>query len=183
MALTGLRAAAAYDAVENKAGSDGSKILSKDAPPASSSWFNIDALDLNVYGLSYHLDHERAERLHVDNEFNPGAALHYELIDGQRGITFVELGSYRDSGRNWAKFAGLGYQFKLGEHLRIGGALALLNSRTYNRGQAFLSIIPLVTYDIGRVKLNAVYFPRIEDYNEVAAFGFYIGIPLGPFSR
>jgi hypothetical protein len=40
-------------------------------------------------------------------------------------------------------------------------------------------MIPLVTYDIGPVKLNAVYLPKIAPYNEVAAFGFYIGIPLG----
>jgi hypothetical protein len=39
-------------------------------------------------------------------------------------------------------------------------------------------MIPLITYDFGRVKLNAVYFPKFWHYNEVAAFGFYLSIPL-----
>jgi hypothetical protein len=72
----------------------------------------------------------------------------------------------------------LGYQFKLGERWRIGGALAVIGSHTYNHGKAFVSVIPLLTYDIGIIKLNAVYFPEFGHYNQVAAFGFYIGIPL-----
>jgi hypothetical protein len=147
------------------------------------TWLNLDALDLNVYGFSYHPDRETAHRLNLDNEFNPGLGLHYELINDARGITFAEVGAYYDSGRNWAKFATLGYQFKLGEHWRIGGALALANSSTYNDGTAFIAMIPLITYDLGRVKLNATYFPKIPGHNEVAAYGFYIGIPLGRVAR
>ncbi len=101
----------------------------------------------------------------------------------ERGITFTEVGAYYDSGRNWAKFVDLGYQFKLGEHWRIGGAVAAMDSRTYNRGVAFVGMIPLITYDLGRVKLNAVYFPKVANYNEIAAFGFYISIPFGQGAR
>ena len=101
------------------------------------------------------------------------------MADDARGVTFAEAGAYQDSGTNWAKFAALGYQFKFGQRWSIGGALAAVNSQTYNRGITFLGMIPLVTYDIGPIKLNAVYFPRFWRYNEVAAFGFYIGIPLG----
>ena len=118
-------------------------------------------------------------RQHLDNEFNPGLGLHYELAGDARGASFAEAGAYRDSGSNWAKFAALGYQLKLGERWRAGAALALFNSRTYNRGAAFIAMIPLVTYDFGPFKVNAVYLPKIEPYNEVAAFGFYISIPLG----
>ncbi|HET9403161.1 MAG TPA: hypothetical protein VFO57_01105 [Burkholderiales bacterium] len=39
-------------------------------------------------------------------------------------------------------------------------------------------MIPLVTYDLGYVKLNAVYFPKFGHYNEVDAVGFYISIPF-----
>jgi hypothetical protein len=136
-------------------------------------------LDLNVYGLSYHPDREAAHRMRVDNEFNPGLGLHYELGNDSRGTTFAEMGAYYDSGRNWAKFAGLGYQFRIGERWRIGGALAAVHSRTYNDGIAFIGMIPLITYDFGRVKLNAVYFPKFGHYNEVDAFGLYISVPLG----
>ena len=50
---------------------------------------------------------------------------------------------------------------------------------TYNNGVAFVGMIPLITYDAGPIKLNAVYFPKIPNYNEIAAFGFYITLPLG----
>ena len=122
-------------------------------------------------------------RRNLNNQVNPGLGLHYELIDGERGSTFAEAGFYRDSGRNQAKFAALGYQFKFGEHWRIGGALAVLESGTYNRGAAFVGMIPLVTRDFGPVKLNAVYFPKFGQYNDVDAFGLYLSIPLGRWAR
>jgi hypothetical protein len=156
--------------------SSGARALAETAP-------RINALDLNVYGFAYHPDREAIRRLGLDNEFNPGLGLRYELVNSERGITFAEMGAYRDSGRNWAKFAGLGYQFKLGERWRIGGAVAVVNSRTYNDGVTFVGMIPLLSYDMGNVKLNAVYFPKIRHYNEVDVFGFYLSIPLGPGAR
>ena len=150
---------------------------------AQESRSRLDALSVNVYGLAYHPDRETVHREHLDNEFNPGLGLHYELDHDARGVTFAELGGYRDSGSNWAKFASLGYQFKMGEHWRIGGALAAFNSQTYNRGVTFLAMIPLLTYDLVGVQLNAVYFPKIGNYNEVAAFGFYATIPVGQWLR
>ena len=59
----------------------------------------------------------------------------------------------------------------------IGVALPLLQSETYNKGRAFVAPIPLLTYDFGVVKLNAVFAPQTPQ-NRFAAFGFYIGIPL-----
>jgi hypothetical protein len=141
--------------------------------------FDLNALELNVYGLAYHPDRERVHHDNLDNQFNPGLGLHYELRNTERGVTFAEAGAYYDSGRSWAKFLSLGYQFKLGENWRIGGALAAMNSRTYNDGVGFVGMFPLVTYDMGPVKLNAVYFPKVANYNEVEAYGFYITIPLG----
>jgi hypothetical protein len=146
------------------------------------SWFDLNALDLNVYGLSYHPDRETAHRLRVDNEINPGLGLHYELTESPRGISFAEAGAYYDSGRNWAKFAGLGYQFKLGEHWRAGGSIALMHSKTYNDSTGFVAVIPLITYDFGNVKLNAAYYPKFAHYNDIAAFGVYLSIPLGQWA-
>jgi hypothetical protein len=148
------------------------------APKNTDSWFNLRSLDINVYGLSYHPDRQAVHEQNLDNQINPGLALHYELSGSERGSTFLEAGAYKDSGSNWAKFAGLGYQFKFG-NWRIGGAVAAVNSATYNRGTTFVGMIPLVTYDLGRIKVNATYFPKIANYNEVDAFGFYLSIPLG----
>lgn len=186
LALTVLGTAAADEggsgAVAGSASINATAISSMSVEPPD-SWFNLDALDLNVYGFSYHPDREAVHRLHLDNEVNPGLGLHYELSDTERGTTFAEIGAYQDSGSNLAKFAALGYQFKFGKRWSIGGALALVHSRTYNEGVAFIGMIPLITYDMGRVKMNATYIPKLGHYNEVDAFGFYISIPFGQWAR
>jgi hypothetical protein len=186
LALTMLGTAAANElggvAMAAGAGSDAPAISSQKVETPD-SWFRIDALDLNVYGLSYHPDRDTVHRLNLDNEFNPGLGLHYEFSDTARGITFAEVGAYKDSGSNLATFAGLGYQFKFAKRWKIGGAVAVVHSQTYNNGVTFLAMIPLVTYDLGRVKLNATYLPKLGHYNEVDAFGFYISIPFGQSAR
>lgn len=176
-AITASMVSAAVDKGDEKM--PGRTGISSTQAGSAEPWFNREALDINVYGLAYHPDRETVHELGLDNEFNPGLALHYELRNTSRSITFAELGAYEDSGRSVAVFAGLGYQYKLGKHWRVGGALALMNSDTYNDGTSFVGLIPLVTYDAGRFKLNAVYFPKFGNYNEVEAFGFYVGIPFG----
>lgn len=114
----------------------------------------------------------------LDNEFNAGLGLHYAFHEDERGVGFVESGFYKDSGSNLAKLAGVGYQFKLGKNWKLGGAAALLQSKTYNKGDAFLAPFPILTYDLGGVTLNAMYVPRYGDYNHFAVFGFYLGVPL-----
>jgi len=91
----------------------------------------------------------------------------------------VEAGFYQDSGSRTAKIAGLGYQYKLGRRWRLGGALLGVQSETYNDGRFFVAPIPILTYDLGPVKLNAIYVPAYGDYNEFAVFGFYFSMPLG----
>lgn len=184
--MTGFAAAA-----EDNSDKDGKAAAAGMATPGNSppqvrpadSWLNLDKLDLNVYGFAYHPDRETVHRLHLDNEVNPGLGLHYDFRDTERGVTFAEVGAYKDSGSNLAKFASFGYQFKFGEHWKIGGALAVVQSQTYNDGVTFLGMFPLVTYDAGRVKLNAVYLPKFGEFNEVAAFGFYVSIPIGQRAR
>jgi hypothetical protein len=129
--------------------------------------------------VSYHPDREGVQHSHLGNELNLGFGLNYEFHNDARGVAFVEGGFYEDSGRNWAKIVGPGYQFKLGEDWRAGAALLLIQSRTYNRGRAFVAPIPLLTYDLGPVKLNAIYVPQVRPYNEFAVFGLYFSIPLG----
>ena len=143
----------------------------------------LDAFDLNIYGLSYHPDREAARSRNIDNETNPGLGIHYEWPEGIRGNYFAEAGAYLDSGENWAKFAALGYQFRLGRRWKVGGALAAIHSKTYNNGTAFVGMIPLVTWDLGRFKLNAVYFPQFGHHNKVDVLGFYLSLPLGGLGR
>jgi hypothetical protein len=135
-------------------------------------------LSLHVYGFSYHTDREGSRRAGLDNEFNPGLGLNYALREDDQGIQFVEAGFYRDSGGELAKVAGIGYQYKLYQSWRLGGALVAAQSRTYNNGRPFIAPIPILTYDFGRVQVNAIYVPRYGDYNKFAVFGFYFSTPL-----
>ena len=134
--------------------------------------------NLNVYGISYHPDREGARRSQVDNEFNKGLGLGYEFHNNDQGVAFLEAGFYEDSRRNWAKFAGPAYQFKFGDRWRLGGALMVIQSQTYNNGRTFVAPIPLLTYDLGIVKLNALYAPRFRQKSDFSVFGFYVSIPF-----
>jgi hypothetical protein len=133
---------------------------------------------VHVYGFSYHTDRQGVRRNGLDNELNVGLGLNYTVRENERGIQFVEAGFYRDSGSHTAKLAGMGYQYKLGEHWRLGGALLGVQSQTYNHGHAFIAPIPILTYDLGAVKLNAIYIPRYGDYNQFAVFGLYFSLPI-----
>jgi hypothetical protein len=136
-------------------------------------------LNVHVYGFSYHTDREGVRRSGVNNEMNLGFGLNYTLREDEEGISFVEGGLYRDSGRHVAKMAALGYQAKFGKRWRLGGALVAVHSPTYNEGRLLVGPLPIVTYDLGPVKLNAMYVPRIDGYNEFAVFGLYFSLPLG----
>jgi hypothetical protein len=135
-------------------------------------------LFLDVYGLSHHTDRSGVRAAHLDNEVNPGLGLGYEFSADARGIGFVEAGVYEDSGRHWTAIAGPGYQFRLGERWLPGVVLLFFDSRTYNHGRPFIAPIPMLGYDFGSFRLNAVYAPRVADYNEFAVFGFYVSVPL-----
>ncbi len=135
-------------------------------------------LNVHVYGFSYHADRQGVRRAGLDNEFNLGFGLNYAFHEDARSVGFLEAGFYRDSGSELAKLAGAGYQLKFGEHWRIGGALVGAISPTYNRGRFFIAPLPIVTYDFGIVKVNAIYMPRYGEYNKFAVFGFYFSLPL-----
>lgn len=115
----------------------------------------------------------------LDNELNIGLGLNYTMHEDERGIQFAEAGFYLDSGSRLAKLAGLGYQYKLGRRWRLGGSVLAIQSETYNDGRLFVAPIPVLTYDLGAVKLNALYVPRYGKYNQFAVFGFYFTLPLG----
>lgn len=142
-------------------------------PPEARLKFNI-----MIYGMSYHTDRQGVRRENVDNELNVGLGLNYEFHEDAQGVGFVEAGFYRDSGRNWAKLAGPGYQFKVGKRLRLGAVLVGVQSPTYLNGKFFIAPLPMASYDTGPVKLNLIYIPRYRDYNPFAVFGLTFSIPF-----
>lgn len=136
------------------------------------------SLNLHIFGLSYHPDREGTHIRHLDNERNFGLGLGYKLHSDARGQTNVEAGFYKDSGSNWAKFAGVGYQFKFGDHWRLGADLLVIESQTYNYGRAFVAPIPRLTYDFGPAKINATFVPKVQAFNQFDVFFVYFTIPL-----
>lgn len=130
-------------------------------------------LGINIYGLSYHFDRSRARELRVDNEINPGLGVRYRVPQSERLAWVFDAGAYRDSGRNTALLAGAGGLFKVSEGWRLGGALVVLDSDTYNRGKTTLAPVPLAAYETRRVSFNFVYLPKVSDINEVATLGFW----------
>lgn len=126
---------------------------------------------VNVYGLSYHPDKEEAARLEVDNQINPGIGLRY-IKRGSYDL-FADVGFYRDSGRNLAKLAAGGVFLKSGG-FRFGGALAVMQSETYMKGDVFVAPIPLAGYDFGSVMVNLTYFPKVG--GNVEAFGTWLTV-------
>ena len=134
-------------------------------------------LGLNVYGLSYHLDRDKAHKLGVDNEFNPGLGVRWRKVE-KSFDWFADVGFYRDSGRNTAALAGGGALWHASEGLRLGGALALLHSDTYNRGKTFVAPLPVAAYDFKRITLNMVFLPKVHEVNDINTLGFWATIWL-----
>ena len=129
---------------------------------------------INVYGLSYHFDRDRARALDVDNEFNPGVGVRYKFGQWQSVSFHAEAGIFYDSGRNWAKVVGGVALWEVLPRFHIGGAVALFHSDTYNRGDVFVAPLPLLAYDWGPATLNLTYFPKLSNFNDVATLGFWV---------
>ena len=130
-------------------------------------------LGLNIYGLSWHLDASKAREAGVDNWFNPGLGVRYR-VPGERFDYFFDAGFYHDSGRNTALLAGGAFHWHATESARLGLALVVFNSKTYNQGETFLAPLPIAAWDFGRAQLNVVYMPKVTKINDINTLGFWL---------
>lgn len=130
-------------------------------------------IGINLYGLSYHFDRDRAQALGVDNEVNPGLGFRWQFAETERWRFFADAGVFSDSGRNTAAIAGAGALWHVAGGFQVGAALAVMNSDTYDNGRTFVAPLPLVAWDLGPVTINATFFPKIERYNDVATVGLW----------
>lgn len=137
-------------------------------------------LSLNLYGLSYHWERDRARALGVDNEFNPGLGLRYALAPARVCDTpFTEAAFYRDSGRTTAVYAALGCRgLELAPGLRLGAAITVFQSDSYNRGDPFIAPMPLLSWQWQPVTLNFIHFPKVKGFNDINTTGMYVSLPL-----
>ena len=128
-------------------------------------------LGLNVYGLSYHFDRDKARERGLTHEINPGLGLRWRNGDSP---LFIDAGIYRDSAAHTARVAGAGFLWPAAAHLRLGAGLALFHSDTYNAGKAFIAPVPLAAYDTRRVTLNLAYFPKWHEQNPTNQIGAWV---------
>ena len=134
-------------------------------------------LGINVYGLSYHFDRDKARERGLKHEVNPGLGIRWRE-KGDKVDFFADVGAYRDSAAHTAKIAGGGALWHASERVRLGGALVLFKSETYNLGNAFITPVPLAAYELRRVTLNLVYLPKWRDKNTINLLGAWITIWL-----
>lgn len=133
-----------------------------------------DELGVNLYGLSYHFDRAKAQAIEADNTVNPGLGFRYRFADSGRWQFFADGGVYYDSGRNTAKYAGVGALWSVASGFQAGAALAVFHSDTYNGGRAFLAPLPMLAWDVGPVTLNLIFSPKMSRFNDVATLGFWV---------
>jgi len=131
-------------------------------------------LGLNLYGLAYHFDRDRARETGLDNEFIAGVGLRYRAAHSERIDWVMDLSAYYDSGRNTAFVAGAGALWKVSSGWRLGGALAAFQSDTYNRGRAFVAPLPLLAYEFRSITLNFTYVPKLSEINDVATLAMWL---------
>jgi hypothetical protein len=125
---------------------------------------HADEFGVNVYGLSYHFNRDRA----------PGLGFRWQFAEHERWRFFADAGVFSDSGRNTAVLAGAGALWHVGAGFQVGAALAVMNSDTYNNGRTFIAPLPLVAWDLGPATINLTFFPKIERYNDVATVGLWV---------
>jgi hypothetical protein len=129
---------------------------------------------VNLYGASYHFERSRAEELGLDNEFNPGIGVRYRQPYGERIDWLYDAGVYRDSTRNTALVVGAGGFWKATDSLRLGAAIALFKSETYNDGNLALAPLPIAAWETRSLTFNAAFAPRIPGVNEVSTLSFWL---------
>jgi len=132
-------------------------------------------LGVNLYGLSYHFERDKAKASGFDNEVNGGVGLRYRM-PREDYDWFLEAGALRDSKRNTAVLAGGGVLWKPTERLRLGAALGIAQSDTYNEGAPFIAPLPLLAYEWRAVSLNLAYFPRVPAINDFNTLLFWLTV-------
>jgi len=104
---------------------------------------------------------------------NPGLGVRLRMP--RQGFDwFLDGGAYHDSGRNTALYAGGGAFWKPTGRLRLGLALAIFHSDTYNRSAAFIAPLPLAAYEWRAVSLNLMYSPKLGGVNDINTLGFWV---------
>jgi len=155
---------------------------------SSSEQVKADSFALNLYGVSYHLDHRveaapGASGSYKLNEFNEGVGLRLSLGNDSSDVLFLECGSYQDSFENEAMYLSLGSQWRVVRQLRVGAMGAIYATASIRDGDPFLAAVPVVSYTAGFLTINGLYLPPYSDVNPYHTIGAYLTIRLFEWER
>lgn len=147
--------------------------------PASALAQVQERFGILVFGASYHYQFRTYEdesgTTKKYEQWNYGAGLEFVIHDGHRNLFTVDGGAYRDSKDNANVFGGPLWRFKFTNRLSAGIGLTLLTSPTYE-GPTIVPL-PVVTYRLNRVSINAVWLP--SGGSDSSAIGFFATLHLG----
>jgi len=130
-----------------------------------------------VYGLSYHPDLKDSEGNKLEG-WNPGLGFSWNLRESSHLVWNLEGGLYRDSRKALAEYFSVSCKAKVIPAIRIGVALSLIHSDSYNQGHPILAPLPVITYWTKFVSVNFLYAPRYKDINKNSVFAIYATVPL-----
>lgn len=133
-----------------------------------------DALGINFYVLSYHLDREQVRQKDF-REINPGLGLHYVFSESDKHLWFADAGFFKDSSGNTAKLVLGGYRYKFSDRWHLGAGLGPVQSDSYERGKPFVALLPVLSYRIQSAAFNLTFIPK-SGPNQSAVFGFYVTV-------
>jgi hypothetical protein len=142
-----------------------------------------NSFGVNIYGLSYHVNDRRGEKLFTTegrfNEFNNGFGLRASFgTDSAVTTLLVEGGAFDDTFQNLAKYLSVGFQVRVIRQLRAGINAAVYTTQSINYGNPFFAPVPIVSYTVSVVTLNFVYLPKYEPRNPWHTIGAYATIHL-----
>lgn len=144
---------------------------------ATSGKSNGQSLGLNIYGLSYHFLKDNQSR-ELFNEVNPGLGIRGTWCTSHNNWTALEAGIYRDTFRNTAKYATVGYHLRLLKGFRAGFNVGLYSSESIRNDEIIIIGVPAISYQLSFCIVNVVYLPKFRNINPFNTLGTYLTIPL-----
>ncbi len=144
---------------------------------------HANSFGVNIYGLSYHANNRRGEKLFTTdgrfNEFNQGFGFRGSFgTDSAATTLFVEGGAFEDTFNNQAKYLSVGFQVRLVDQLRAGINAAVYTTQSIQDGNPFFAPIPILSYTVSVVTLNFVYLPKYQRRNPWHTIGAYATLHL-----
>lgn len=131
------------------------------APVGADQWSVL------LNGKAIHLENPAGTNY---NEENWGAGVQYDFTrTDSKWLPFLTASGFKDSNKNPSYYAGGGvmrrYAFgpdKDSLHIDIGMVAFAMTRKDYQDGNAFLGVLPVISFGTNRIALNLTYIPKVD---------------------